>query len=150
MEDLLQPSGIGISPSGQVAVDILELNCSRRSLLIGSHVQDQRLSSLVSLIETRIPISKNKQEEASHAEMKDCSIDSFLMNIKLDHHHEENATQSSKIQDSHRNDMLLEHKGEFSNTEQLTPNAGSKHPLSMSRCQPNDTELEVFCQSTHR
>ena len=150
MEDLLQPSGIGISPSGQVAVDILELNCSRRSLLIGSHVQDQRLSSLVSLIETRIPISKNKQEEASHAEMKDCSIDSFLMNIKLDHHHEENATQSSKIQDSHRNDMLLEHKGEFSNTEQLTPNAVSKHPLSMSRCQPNDTELEVFCQSTHR
>ncbi|RVW25403.1 Glutamyl-tRNA reductase 1, chloroplastic [Vitis vinifera] len=59
------------------------------------------------------------QEEASHTEMKDCSADSFLLNIKLDHHHEENATQSSKIRDSHR-------------------------------CQPNDTELGVSCQSTHR
>ncbi|RVW17053.1 putative 1-phosphatidylinositol-3-phosphate 5-kinase FAB1C [Vitis vinifera] len=87
--NLLQPSGVGASPSGQVAVDILELNCLRRSLLIGSH------------------------GEASHAEMKGCSTDSFLMNSKLDHYHEENVTQSSKIQDSHRNDMLLEHKEEI-------------------------------------
>ncbi|KAJ9708381.1 hypothetical protein PVL29_000432 [Vitis rotundifolia] len=111
--NLLQPSGIGASPSGQVAVDILELNCLRRSLLIGSHVWDQRLSSLDSLVETRISISKNKQGDASHAEMKDCSTDSFLMNSKLDYYHEENVTQSSKIQDSHRNDMLLEHKEEI-------------------------------------
>lgn len=109
----LQPSGVGASPSGQVAVDILELNCLRRSLLIGSHIWDQRLSSLDSLLETRISISKNKQGEASHAEMKGCSTDSFLMNSKLDHYHEENVTQSSKIQDSHRNDMLLEHKEEI-------------------------------------
>ena len=70
-----------------MAVDILELNCSRRSLLIGSHVQDQRLSSLVSLLETGISISKNIQEEASHAEIKDCSADSFLMNILTGPHH---------------------------------------------------------------
>ena len=40
--NLLQPFGIGASPSGQVAVDILELNCLRHSLLIGSHVWDQQ------------------------------------------------------------------------------------------------------------
>ena len=62
-----------------MAVDILELNCSRRSLLIGPHVWDQWLSSLVSLLETGISISKNIQEEASHAEIKDCSADSFLI-----------------------------------------------------------------------
>ena len=72
-----------------------------------------RLSSLLSLLETRISISKNKQGEASHVEMKDCSTDLFLMNSKLDHYHEENITQPSKLQDPHRNDMLLEHKEEI-------------------------------------
>ncbi|CBI26914.3 unnamed protein product, partial [Vitis vinifera] len=57
--NLLQPSGVGASPSGQVAVDILELNCLRRSLLIGSHVWDQRLKNVTQKEEAYVD-EKNK------------------------------------------------------------------------------------------
>ena len=121
-------------------MDILELNSLRRSLLIGSHVWDQRLSSLDSLLETRFSISKNKQGNASHAEIKDCGTDSFIKNYKLDYCHEENVTQSSKIQDSHRNDVLLERKREI-NPPLFDPQVPEKSVLTS--CHDNRKE-EVY------
>lgn len=117
-----------------MAADILELNRLKRTLLIGSHVWDQRLSSL---LETRISVSKTKQGDASHAEMRDCSTDSFLKNSNVDYCHEENVNQSSKIQDCHRNDILLECKEDI-NPSLFDPQVPEKSVLTL--CHDNKKE----------
>ncbi|KAK7252010.1 hypothetical protein RIF29_35680 [Crotalaria pallida] len=61
---------------GKVAVDILELNCLRRSLLIGSHVWDHRLNSLDSLIKRNLS-SKVKPTSELCSEVKEVRADSF-------------------------------------------------------------------------
>ncbi|XLS90018.1 hypothetical protein HN51_066026 [Arachis hypogaea] len=75
-----------------MAVDILELNRLRRSLLIGSYVWDHRLYSLDSLIK-RSRRFKGKQENESCPEVKEPSIDSFHKDRNVD-----NVSQ----QDNHR------------------------------------------------
>lgn len=153
---MLQPRG-GASPSGQ-PVDILELNCLRRSLLIGSHAWGQRLSSLDSLIETRISSSKNKHGDASHTEMEDSSADSFLKNSKLDYCHGGHLSQSPQ-----GNDMLLEHKEEInpslfepqvpgnlvltschaSRKEEVYSDEKSKTPLESIQCPPSNLSDKI-------
>ncbi|XP_057753345.1 putative 1-phosphatidylinositol-3-phosphate 5-kinase FAB1C [Arachis stenosperma] len=77
---------------GKMAVDILELNRLRRSLLIGSYVWDHRLYSLDSHIK-RSRRFKGKQENESCPEVKEPSIDSFHKDRNVD-----NVSQ----QDNHR------------------------------------------------
>lgn len=67
---LLQPAIMETSQPDWLAGDILELNRLRRSLLVGSHVWDQRLCSLDSLLK-KSSISKAAQGDASYAQLKE-------------------------------------------------------------------------------
>ncbi|KAK6922238.1 Chaperonin Cpn60/GroEL/TCP-1 family [Dillenia turbinata] len=69
--DFLQSPDVESSESGQMAVDILELNRLRRSLLIGSHVWDRRLYSLDSLLKTRSSSLKAIKDSTINAELKE-------------------------------------------------------------------------------
>ncbi|KAA8532582.1 hypothetical protein F0562_032602 [Nyssa sinensis] len=102
--DLLHPTKEA-SQLGQTAVDILELNRTRHSLLIGSHVWDRQLYSLDSLLKTR---SSATQEAASCAELQ--KSDSFFRGGSFDHGHEKNVSDSSKLQELPRNDIQSEQK----------------------------------------
>uniref|UniRef100_A0A7N1A8F9 1-phosphatidylinositol-3-phosphate 5-kinase n=3 Tax=Kalanchoe fedtschenkoi TaxID=63787 RepID=A0A7N1A8F9_KALFE len=70
-KDVLQPSCSEVSKQDPMAVDILELNSLRRSLLIGSHVWDRRLYTLDSLINTLTPSLKTSLGESFSAGLND-------------------------------------------------------------------------------
>ncbi|XWS34509.1 hypothetical protein CRYUN_Cryun21dG0044500 [Craigia yunnanensis] len=91
---LLQPVVMETSQLGQAAVDILELNRLRRSLLIGLHVWDQQLHSLDSLLKKGSAV----KSEVDHS--KDGKLDA----------HEQNACRSSDSQEPPNNDIQLEQK----------------------------------------
>ncbi|XVE74717.1 hypothetical protein DITRI_Ditri12bG0039900 [Diplodiscus trichospermus] len=86
---LLQPVVMETSPLDLAALDILELNCLRRSLLIGLYVWDRELYSLDSLL---------KKGSPAKAEVEDVKLDC----------HEQNAGRSSDSQESSKNDVQLE------------------------------------------
>ncbi|MED6122238.1 hypothetical protein PIB30_117314 [Stylosanthes scabra] len=83
-------------PPGKMAVDILELNRLRRSLLIGSHVWDHRLYSLDSLIK-RSCSSKGKQERELCPEVKESSANSFPKDQNADNGSEQDNHQPLKL-----------------------------------------------------
>ncbi|OMO60574.1 Chaperonin Cpn60/TCP-1 [Corchorus capsularis] len=89
---LLQPVVMETPQLGPAAVDILELNRLRRSLLIGSHVWDRQLHSLDSLHK------KGSSVKAEVDSPKDQKFDS----------HEENTCRSSDSQEPPKNEIGLE------------------------------------------
>lgn len=96
------------SQSGRMAVDILELNRLRRSLLVGSHVWDRQLYSLDSLLK-KSSISKTSQGNAFYAQLKELKSDSsYKDGSNLDFVHEEDNSKSSKSQEPPGNDLQLE------------------------------------------
>ncbi|XWS22824.1 hypothetical protein CRYUN_Cryun29cG0068900 [Craigia yunnanensis] len=101
---LLQPVVMETSQLDLAAVDILELNCLRRSLLIGLHVWDQQLHSLDSLLKKGSAV----KAEVDHS--KDGKLDA----------HEQNASRSSDSQEPPKNDVQLEQKS-LSNLESIVP-----------------------------
>lgn len=96
------------SQPGQVAVDILELNRLRHTLVIGSHVWDRRLYSLDSLL-TRNSTSKATQADASSV-LKELESDSSGKDSRLVYGHEENACESLKLNESPANGAPTEQK----------------------------------------
>uniref|UniRef100_A0A3N7FK44 1-phosphatidylinositol-3-phosphate 5-kinase n=2 Tax=Populus trichocarpa TaxID=3694 RepID=A0A3N7FK44_POPTR len=93
----------------QTAMDILELNRLRRTLLIGSHVWYRKLYSLDCLLKTNYLV-KAKEGDVSYTELKDLKNDIFCKDSKLDHDHEENISGYSKSQEHVGNDFQSEKK----------------------------------------
>ncbi|QCD82988.1 1-phosphatidylinositol-3-phosphate 5-kinase [Vigna unguiculata] len=100
-------SGTVAPQPGKMALDILELNRLRRSLLIGSHVWDHRLYSLDSLIKRSFS-SKVKQENELCADVKELRVDSFHKDQNIDCGPEQTNAQLSKLHESHKGHMLAE------------------------------------------
>jgi 1-phosphatidylinositol-3-phosphate 5-kinase len=98
---------MGTSQPGRMAVDILELNRLRRTLLVGSHVWDRQLYSLDSLLK-KSSIAKTSQGNASDAQLKELKSDSSYKDGNLDFVHEENNSKSSKLQEPPGNDLQSE------------------------------------------
>lgn len=96
-----------ISQPGQVAVDVLELNRLRRSLLIGSHVWDGRFYSLDSLLK-RNSVYRVAQGDLLFAKPVDLINDSACEEDRLDYGHERNVPESLKLPDYPR-DVSTEH-----------------------------------------
>ncbi|KAG5532212.1 hypothetical protein RHGRI_026739 [Rhododendron griersonianum] len=91
---LLQTSDEGTLPVDQTSVDILGLNCLRRSLVIGSHLWDHRLCSLDSMLKQR----SLAQGSISYIEPKEWRSDLCSKDISIDHDHENKVSESSKSQ----------------------------------------------------
>ncbi|KAK7317860.1 hypothetical protein RJT34_02436 [Clitoria ternatea] len=91
----------------RMALDILELNRLRRSLLIGSHVWDHRLYSLDSLIKRSFS-SKVKQENELGADVKELRVDSFYKDQNFDCGLEHSNSRPSKLNEYHESHMLAE------------------------------------------
>ncbi|XP_022776379.1 putative 1-phosphatidylinositol-3-phosphate 5-kinase FAB1C [Durio zibethinus] len=102
---LLQPIVMETSQLGVAAVDILELNCLRRSLLIGLHVWDQQLHSLDSLF------NKGSAVKADVDHLKDGKLDA----------HEQNACRSSDSQQPPKNDLQLEQNSGLPTLDSVVP-----------------------------
>ncbi|RDX99382.1 putative 1-phosphatidylinositol-3-phosphate 5-kinase FAB1C, partial [Mucuna pruriens] len=92
--------------SGKMALDILELNRLRRSLLIGSYVWDHQLYSLDSLIKRSFN-SKIKQSELC-ADVKELRVDSFHKDRTFDCGLEQNNSWPSTLHGSDESHMLAE------------------------------------------
>ncbi|KAJ6982029.1 1-phosphatidylinositol-3-phosphate 5-kinase FAB1C isoform X1 [Populus alba x Populus x berolinensis] len=95
--------------SDQTVVDILELNRIRRALLIGSHVWEQKLFSLDSVLKTN-SLVKAKEGGVSCTELKDLRNDIFCKDSKFDRDHEENISGYSKSKEIVWNDFQSEKK----------------------------------------
>ncbi|XP_061358539.1 putative 1-phosphatidylinositol-3-phosphate 5-kinase FAB1C [Gastrolobium bilobum] len=91
----------------KMALDILELNRLRLSLLICSHVWDNRLCSLDSFSK-RCLSSKFKEEKELGTDVKELSVDSFHKDQNLDCGLEQNYSQPSKLDESHESHMRAE------------------------------------------
>ncbi|XP_062111069.1 putative 1-phosphatidylinositol-3-phosphate 5-kinase FAB1C [Humulus lupulus] len=102
---ILQPAFMEISQPGQVAVDVLELNRLRRSLLIGSHVWDRRFYSLDTLLKSS-SFSRAAQGDILLGKPGELISDSFRKEDKHDHGHEVNVSVSLSLLDFPRNDVL--------------------------------------------
>ena len=88
-----------------LAGDILELNRLRRSLLVGSHVWDQRLCSLDSLLK-KSSISKAAQGDASYAKLKELKSELSHKDGMLGTGYEDSDT--SKLRESPGNNLQSE------------------------------------------
>src|ERR1044072_5139933 len=83
-----------------MALDILELNRLKRSLLIGSHVWDHRLYSLDSLIKRNLSSSTVKHENELSADVKDLRVHSFHKDQTFDFGLEQNNGEPLKLRQS--------------------------------------------------
>ncbi|KAH7571005.1 hypothetical protein JRO89_XS05G0238700 [Xanthoceras sorbifolium] len=104
---LLQPAVMESPEPGQTAVDILELNCLRRALLIGSYAWDRQLNSLNSDLKKGY-FAKAAEGNASYAQPKELRSDSFRKDGKLDHGHEEHMAGSLELSVSPVTNLQLE------------------------------------------
>ncbi|PSR91085.1 1-phosphatidylinositol-3-phosphate 5-kinase [Actinidia chinensis var. chinensis] len=104
-KESLQPAGEESSRMDLTSVDILELNCLRRSLMIGSHVWDRRLYYLDSLL-------KDGGFSSKVSQLKEWRSDLSSKDISLDHDHEENVSESSKLQELSNDVIQSEDKNE--------------------------------------
>ncbi|BFG17183.1 hypothetical protein CerSpe_034570 [Prunus speciosa] len=101
----LQPAFVETSEPGQMAVvDILELNRLRRSLLIDSHVWDRQLYSLDSLLRKN-PASMATEGGVSFVHLQELISDSSSKDGRFDYSHEDNVSESSKLQVRPGNDL---------------------------------------------
>ncbi|KAJ8562964.1 hypothetical protein K7X08_031416 [Anisodus acutangulus] len=94
--DLLQPTNAETSERGQAAIDILELNRLRHSLVIASHVWDRRLLSVESLFQESSG-SLGSEDTGSCSELIDWRNDVFLKNDLLEHVYEETEPEFSNL-----------------------------------------------------
>lgn len=119
---------------GQMAVDILELNRLRHSLVIGSHVWDRQLYSMDSLLK-RNSISKATQANTSFVHLKELMGDSLSKDGRVNCGQEEIACESLKLHESTENGILSDHK------EPVVPLHESFVPeVSMVSCHHNRHE----------
>ncbi|KAH7840020.1 hypothetical protein Vadar_011497 [Vaccinium darrowii] len=125
---LLQTSGEETLPVYQTSVDILGLNCLRRSLIIGLHVWDRRLCSLDSLFKTRSLISEVTRGSISYVEPKEWRNDLCRKDISIDHDHEDNASESSKSLEFSMSDIQ---SGQWDETK-LLPSEPMDHGETIS------------------
>ncbi|KAL4362654.1 hypothetical protein GQ457_04G009080 [Hibiscus cannabinus] len=102
---LLQPVVMETSYLGPAAVDILELNCIRRSLLISLHVWDQKLTSL------DIFPGKKSTFKAEVSLSEDGKLDA----------HEENTCRSSYLLEPPKSDAQLEQNSSLPTLESDVP-----------------------------
>ncbi|KAL0396725.1 UNVERIFIED_CONTAM: putative 1-phosphatidylinositol-3-phosphate 5-kinase FAB1C [Sesamum calycinum] len=95
-EDMLQLADKEIPEQDQSAVDILEINRLRHSLLIGSHVWERRLYLLDSLLKNS---SRPEAPDgvASLTGLKDCDTD--LKDCSLDLSREDNMSEHPKLEE---------------------------------------------------
>ncbi|PON78735.1 Chaperonin Cpn60/TCP-1 family [Parasponia andersonii] len=121
---MLQPAIMEVSQPGEEAIDILELNRLRRSLLIGSHVWDRRFYSLDSLLRRNF-VSRAPQGDLLFAQPVELISDSSCKEDRLDHGHEGNVSESLKLVDSPVNDAL---------SEQNEPNVPPCEPCIPENC----------------
>ncbi|KAI4357676.1 hypothetical protein L6164_001610 [Bauhinia variegata] len=91
---LLQSATSEIPQPGQMILDILELNRLRRSLLISSHVWDQRCHSLDSLI-----------KRSSSSKVKELRVDSFGKDSDFDSGLEQNNPLALNLHESPENHL---------------------------------------------
>ncbi|PIN25995.1 Phosphatidylinositol-4-phosphate 5-kinase [Handroanthus impetiginosus] len=92
-KDLLQLADKDIPENDQVAIDILEINRLRRSLLIDSHVWDRRLHLLGSLLK-RCSSPRAPSDVEALTGSKD--LDTCPSNCSLNLGHEDNMSEYSK------------------------------------------------------
>ncbi|XP_052204616.1 putative 1-phosphatidylinositol-3-phosphate 5-kinase FAB1C [Diospyros lotus] len=137
-KDLLQPSHEETSPLDQTSVDILELNRLRRSLVIGSHVWDRRLYSLDSLLKTSEFTSNVTLDATSHIELKAPRSQDISLNCG----HEENVSESSKLQVLPKNTTQSKQKDEpnLSPSEPIVPE--DSIPTSCQHYKQEDLQLD--------
>ncbi|XP_075633057.1 putative 1-phosphatidylinositol-3-phosphate 5-kinase FAB1C [Castanea sativa] len=102
---LLQPAIMETSQPDWLVGDILELNRLRRSLLVASHVWDQRLCSLDSLLK-KSSISKAAQGDASYAKLKELKSELSHKDGMLGTGYEDSDT--SKLHESPGNNLQSE------------------------------------------
>ncbi|XP_030956579.1 putative 1-phosphatidylinositol-3-phosphate 5-kinase FAB1C isoform X2 [Quercus lobata] len=102
---LLRPAIMETSQPDWLSGDILELNRLRRSLLVGSHVWDQRLCSLDSLLK-KSSISKAAQGDASYAQLKELKSELSHKDGMLGSGHED--SDASKLHESLGNNLQSE------------------------------------------
>ncbi|OIT05556.1 PREDICTED: putative 1-phosphatidylinositol-3-phosphate 5-kinase FAB1C [Nicotiana attenuata] len=96
--DLLQTADAETSEQGQIAVDILELNRLRHSLVISSHVWDRRLLSVESLLQESSG-SVGSEDSGSCNELTDWRNNMFLKNDPLEHVYEETEIDFSNLEE---------------------------------------------------
>ncbi|MCD7450593.1 hypothetical protein HAX54_007389 [Datura stramonium] len=94
--DLLQTGDAETSERGQAAVDILELNRLRHSLVIASHVWDRRFLSVESLFQESSG-SVGSEDTGSCSELIDWRNDLFLKTDPLEHVYEETEPEFSNL-----------------------------------------------------
>ncbi|XP_057962496.1 putative 1-phosphatidylinositol-3-phosphate 5-kinase FAB1C isoform X2 [Malania oleifera] len=136
---LLQSATLETSQSGQVAVDVLELNRLRRSLLIGSHVWDNRLCLLDSLLKTRSSIFNVTQGNVSDAELQESKRDLYLNDGKHDCSPGESLSESLnlKLQESPQNDLQLLEDPDLPLLEPFAP----QDSMSAASCHKKQEEM---------
>ncbi|XVE92054.1 hypothetical protein REPUB_Repub01dG0064200 [Reevesia pubescens] len=123
---LLQPVVMETSQLGLAAVDILELNRLRRSLLIGLHVWDRQLHSLDSLLKKGYVV----KAEVDHS--KDGKLNA----------HEQNACRSSDSTEPPKNDILLDQNLNLPTLESVVPEESDLELCNQKRekdMQPNES-----------
>ncbi|KAF5451008.1 hypothetical protein F2P56_031313 [Juglans regia] len=128
------PAIMGISRPDWMAIDILELNRLKRSLLVGSHVWDRRLYSLDALLKN-CSISKVPQGDVSYTQLKEMKRKSSFKDGKLDFGHEGNKSESSRLQESPGNDLQSEQKPSFLSFEPCVA-----HDSMLTSCHHNREE----------
>nr|XP_016464783.1 PREDICTED: putative 1-phosphatidylinositol-3-phosphate 5-kinase FAB1C isoform X1 [Nicotiana tabacum] len=96
--DFLQPDDEETFDPRQAAIDILELNHLRHSLVIASHVWDRRLLSVKSFLE-KSSSSVGSEDSGSCNELIDWRRDMFLKNDTLEHVYEESVPGFSDLEE---------------------------------------------------
>ncbi|XP_060214639.1 putative 1-phosphatidylinositol-3-phosphate 5-kinase FAB1C isoform X1 [Lycium barbarum] len=105
--DFLQPDDEETFDRGQAAMDILELNRLRHSLVIASHVWDRRLLSVKSFLQK----SSGSEDCGSCNELIDWRRDMFLNNDTLEHVYEESVPEFSDLDEYPEKALQSEQEG---------------------------------------
>ncbi|XP_077230408.1 FORMS APLOID AND BINUCLEATE CELLS 1C [Tasmannia lanceolata] len=123
-DGFLQPATTKNWHSGQVALDILELNRLRHCLLIDSYMWDRRLSLLDSFLKTKSSLSKVDsclQEDANYSKLKDSRNASFVRDDMVDYTPVENNQKSLALLENRRDSLLSKQHKEL-NSQHVEPN----------------------------
>nr|GMD13682.1 putative 1-phosphatidylinositol-3-phosphate 5-kinase FAB1C [Ipomoea batatas] len=96
---LLQPTDEGISDKEWEAIDILEINRMRHSLIVASHVWDRRLYSMDSLLNKSS--GSPTLEQATSTNLERWRSDVSLKNGIIEQVPEENTLELSKLEECH-------------------------------------------------
>lgn len=105
--DMLEIAAKDSSKSDEAALDILELNRLRHSLLISSHVWDHRLNSLDSLLTKNTGVKASHDNAVSEEEISSRNEKSFRESC-FEYNFERNWSNGSEFQDS----LLIDAQGE--------------------------------------